>query len=110
MPIGPIGQPPIKPDDPNGNNAANTPNKSSFQAPKAVTQPETPTPAKLAAQLVQSSRTAAASGTNSSLAPQLSQLVNALTSHMGMPELPKEQQQHLVAQLSEDPVVKTLIG
>jgi len=60
--------------------------------------------------LVQSARTAQASGNPSPVAGSLGELVNAITSQMGVPDLPSEQKENLIARLAEDPVVKGLIG
>jgi hypothetical protein len=117
MPIGPIGQSPID-RTPDASDTAGSPNaqanaqtKETFQAPSVSPQAEAPTaaptPAKLATQLVQDAR---ASGNTGSLAAPLGDLVKAVTSQMGMPELPQEQRQNLAAKLADDPVVKNLIG
>jgi len=64
----------------------------------------------LAAQLVQSARAAQTSGNPSWAAGSWGELVNAITSQMGLPDLPSEHRQNLITRLAEDPVVKGLIG
>ena len=129
MPVGPLGQHPVNPIE---DGAA-----ESSQPQSTVTQPEQhptarseaaiqsqltalsfgdehPPAAKSAAaiavQLVQHARAAKTSGNKPSIAAPLGDLVNAVTSQLGVGSLPNEQRQKLVAQLSDDPVVKSLIG
>jgi len=114
MPEGPTGKPPINRTPGDGSTSAtNAARKETFQPPAAVApqaESETPPTAKLAAQLVQSGRTAQASGNPSPVAGSLGELVNAITSQMGVPDLLSEQKENLIARLAEDPVVKGLIG
>jgi hypothetical protein len=106
MPIGPIDRQPV-----NGIEDASVVSKASpvetSQAQTVASQPESPTPATLAAQLIQNAR---AAGDNASIAAPLENLLNAVTAQMDIENLPDEQRQNLAAQLAGDPVVKNLIG
>ena len=105
MPVGPIGQHPI--------NRIEDGAAESSQPQSTVAQPGQPPTAKsgaaIAAQLVQDARTAKTAGNVPSIAAPLGDLVNAVTSQLGVENLPGEHRQSLVAQLADDPVVKSLI-
>lgn len=106
MPIGPIGQPPI--DRTLADNHTADASRKPFPSPNAPpsSEPQTATPVNIATQLVQNAR----AGNSASTGPALGDLINAQMAQMGLPALPAEQQQRLIAQLADDPVVKGLIG
>ena len=113
MPIGPIGQQAINPiQDVTAETSA--PQMESSQPQSVAAQPEQPaasnSAAAIATQLVQDARAAKSSGNDPAITGHLGDLVNAVTSQMGMENLPNEQRQSMVAGLADDPVVKSLIG
>lgn len=113
MPIGPIGGPPPIDRTPDSSTAEGT-KKNSFEAsrklPLADGSVEVPTAGSIATQLVQDARGARASGKDAALATPLNNLLNAVAAQMGVANLPNEQRQKLIAQLENDPVVRSLIG
>jgi hypothetical protein len=50
-----------------------------------------------------------AADTPQAVARSFGELFDAITSQMGLPDLPSEQRQNLIARLVEDPVIKALI-
>lgn len=133
MPIGPIGQQPVNPLEdsraelshpqgavaqpeppPVSKNAARVQAGQQAQADALAfgdaQRPAAKGAATIAAQLVQDARTAKTSGSQPSIAAPLGDLVNAVTSQMGVKNLTDEQKQSVVARLADDPVVKSLIG
>jgi hypothetical protein len=111
MPIGPIGQTPIdRTSGASDAQPANTTKKEAFQPAAVAPHQESPSAAQIATQLVQNARRAQGSGSEPSIAAPLSDLVNAVTAQMGMPELPNEQRQNLITRLADDPVIKNLLG
>jgi hypothetical protein len=120
MPVGPLGQPPIDRTgdtsnlSPDALSAKAPPSKSAFkgpsQAPAAGSPTELPSPAAIAARLIQDARATRTPADSQTISGALGELVNSLTAQMGMPNLPAEQRDQLAARLADDPVVKSLIG
>src|SRR5437588_12752944 len=110
MPIGPLGGPPPidRSSDASPPDAAK---KNTFEASRKTPQSDVvvdaPTAGSIASQLVQDARVARASGKDAALAAPLNNLLNALTAQLGVANLPAEHRQKLIAQLENDPVVRS---
>ena len=113
MPIGPVGQQPVNPIN-DASAETNVSRSESSQPQNVESRSEQPaaanSPVSIATQLIQDARAAKSAGNEPSLNGHLGNLVDAVTSQMGVDNLPDEQRQNAVARLADDPVVKSLIG